>query len=247
VLSANHALSLVAAGDAQRKVSATSFNDDSSRSHTLCRITVESCGKCGKTGDKGIERLFSALNLIDLAGSESARAASTRSHRMEGSYINKSLLTLGTVIGKLSDGHAAHIPFRDSKLTRLLQASLSGTGARIAIVCCITPAAAQAEETHTTLKFATRAKSVKIAASRNEILDEKSMIVRYQKEILTLKRKLEQVMAAKQQAPVLESNPVAVQEMQVSMGRGFKGWELRVGGEAVHCSFCPQIFSPFKP
>ena len=178
VLSANHALSLVATGDAQRKVSATSFNDDSSRSHTLCRIMIESC----KSGDKGIERLYSALNLIDLAGSESARAASTRNHRMEGSYINKSLLTLGTVISKLSEGHAAHIPFRDSKLTRLLQASLSGTGARVAIVCCITPAAAQAEETHNTLKFATRAKSVKIAASRNEIMDDKSMIVRYQKD-----------------------------------------------------------------
>lgn len=194
VLSANHALSLVAAGDAQRKVSATSFNDDSSRSHTLCRITIESCRP---DASRPRDRLLSSLNLIDLAGSESARAAATRSHRMEGSYINKSLLTLGTVISKLSEGHAAHIPFRDSKLTQLLQSSLSGSGARVAIVCCITPAAAQAEETHNTLKFATRARSVRILASRNELLDDKSMIMRYQREILGLKNQLQKVMEIK--------------------------------------------------
>ncbi len=68
-----------------------------------------------------VARTLSFLNLIDLAGSESAKAAVNKGHRTEGSYINKSLLTLGTVIAKLSDGNAAHIPFRDSKLTRLLQ------------------------------------------------------------------------------------------------------------------------------
>jgi centromeric protein E len=83
------------------------------------------------------------LNLIDLAGSESGRAALTKKNRVEGSYINKSLLTLGAVISKLSEGTAMHIPFRDSKLTRLLQGSLSGTGAKVAVVCCITPASGQ--------------------------------------------------------------------------------------------------------
>ena len=68
-----------------------------------------------------VARTLSFLNLIDLAGSESAKAAINKGHRTEGSYINKSLLTLGTVIAKLSDGNAAHVPFRDSKLTRLLQ------------------------------------------------------------------------------------------------------------------------------
>ena len=78
----------------------------------------------------------------------------------EGSFINKSLLTLGTVIGKLSDGNAVHIPFRDSKLTRLLQSSMTGSAARISVIATATPASCQAEETHNTLKFATRAKKV---------------------------------------------------------------------------------------
>lgn len=83
VISAEHALSLVALGEAQRKVSQTQYNDASSRSHTLCRVTIESCNS------ERSDRMMSVLNLIDLAGSESGRAATTTNHRMEGSYINK--------------------------------------------------------------------------------------------------------------------------------------------------------------
>lgn len=71
---------------------------------------------------------FCSQNLIDLAGSESSKAETTGLRRKEGSYINRSLLTLGTVIAKLSEGKLQHIPYRDSKLTRLLQSSLSGHG-----------------------------------------------------------------------------------------------------------------------
>ena len=105
------------------QVSATSFNEGSSRSHTLLRLSIESSQRPDIDADpnSSVVRTLSFLNLIDLAGSESAKAAVNKGHRTEGSYINKSLLTLGTVIAKLSDGNAAHIPFRDSKLTRLLQ------------------------------------------------------------------------------------------------------------------------------
>ncbi len=105
------------------QVSATSFNEGSSRSHTLLRLSIESSERPDMDADpnSSVARTLSFLNLIDLAGSESAKAAVNKGHRTEGSYINKSLLTLGTVIAKLSDGNAAHIPFRDSKLTRLLQ------------------------------------------------------------------------------------------------------------------------------
>ncbi len=85
----------------------------------------------------------------------------TRWHTKEGSFINRSLLALGSVIAKLSEGAAAHVPFRDSKLTRVLASSLTGSGARIAVVCTVTPGSSQAEETHNTLKFATRAKRVR--------------------------------------------------------------------------------------
>ena len=109
------------------QVSATSFNEGSSRSHTILRLSVESSERPDVDADSNcsVARTLSFLNLIDLAGSESAKAAINRGHRTEGSYINKSLLTLGTVIAKLSDGNAAHIPFRDSKLTRLLQVTSS--------------------------------------------------------------------------------------------------------------------------
>lgn len=89
-----------------------------------------------------------------------ANTSNSKGQAREGSFINKSLLTLGTVIAKLSDGNAVHIPFRDSKLTRLLQSSMTGSAARISVIATATPASCQAEETHNTLKFATRAKKV---------------------------------------------------------------------------------------
>ncbi|KAG6401410.1 hypothetical protein SASPL_138266 [Salvia splendens] len=96
------------------------------------------------------------------------------------------------VIGKLSEGKASHVPYRDSKLTRLLQSSLSGRG-HVSLICTITPASSNMEETHITLKFASRAKRVEIYASRNRIIDEKSLIKKYQKEISSLKEELDQL------------------------------------------------------
>ncbi|KAH7291967.1 hypothetical protein KP509_29G044300 [Ceratopteris richardii] len=187
VLSPAHALSLIAAGEEHRHVGSNNFNLVSSRSHTIFTLTIESSA-CSRDGDE--EVTFSLLNLIDLAGSESSKTETTGIRRKEGSYINKSLLTLGTVISKLSDGKPTHVPFRDSKLTRLLQSSLSGNG-HVSLICTITPASSYFEETHNTLKFAHRAKHVEIHASSNKIMDEKSLIKKYQKEISTLKEELE--------------------------------------------------------
>ncbi|RDX80503.1 Kinesin-like protein KIN-7D, chloroplastic, partial [Mucuna pruriens] len=183
VLSPAHALSLIAAGEEHRHVGSTNFNLLSSRSHTMFSLTIES-SPCGENS-QGEAVTLSQLNLIDLAGSESSRAETTGMRRREGSYINKSLLTLGTVISKLTEGRASHIPYRDSKLTRLLQSSLSGHG--------LTPSSSNAEETHNTLKFAHRAKHIEIQAAQNTIIDEKSLIKKYQHEILCLKEELEQM------------------------------------------------------
>ncbi|KAL6885877.1 hypothetical protein ACP4OV_010138 [Aristida adscensionis] len=171
VLSPAHALSLIASGEEHRH-------------------TIES----SPSGENGAEEevKLSQLNLIDLAGSESSKTETTGLRRKEGSYINKSLLTLGTVIAKLTDGKATHIPYRDSKLTRLLQYSLSGHG-RISLICTVTPASSNSEETHNTLKFAHRSKHIEIKASQNKIIDEKSLIKKYQKEISCLKEELEQL------------------------------------------------------
>ncbi|KAI3761088.1 hypothetical protein L1987_51495 [Smallanthus sonchifolius] len=189
VLSPAHALSLIASGEAHRHVGSNNFNLLSSRSHTIFTLMIES-SPCGENLEE--EVTLSQLHLIDLAGSESSKTETTGVRRKEGSYINKSLLTLGTVISKLTDGKSAHIPYRDSKLTRLLQSSLSGHG-RVSLICTVTPASSNTEETHNTLKFAHRSKHVEIKASQNKIIDEKSLIKKYQKEISSLKQELQQL------------------------------------------------------
>ncbi|KAL1557077.1 kinesin-like protein KIN-7C, mitochondrial isoform X2 [Salvia divinorum] len=177
VLSPAHALSLIASGEEHRHVGSNNFNLLSSRSHTIFTLTVES----NLRGD--IEGEEVTLSQLDLT---------TGLRRKEGSYINKSLLTLGTVISKLTDGKSSHVPYRDSKLTRLLQSSLSGHG-RVSLICTVTPATSNTEETHNTLKFSQRSKHVEIKASQNKILDEKSLIKKYQREISILKQELQQL------------------------------------------------------
>lgn len=122
--SAHAALSAVWRGEQHRKVGCTAMNEDSSRSHTLCRLVIEGTRAVRSSSAApaaGSSTSTATLCLIDLAGSESAKATVSRGQRMEGAYINKSLLTLGTVIHKLAAGQSGHVPFRDSKLTRLLQ------------------------------------------------------------------------------------------------------------------------------
>ncbi|CAN1730269.1 Kinesin-like protein KIN-7E, chloroplastic [Linum perenne] len=190
VLSPAHALSLIATGEAHRHVGSNNINLLSSRSHTIFTLTIESSSSGETQGEEDVR--LSRLHLIDLAGSESSKSETTGMRRKEGSYINKSLLTLGTVISKLTDSKATHVPFRDSKLTRLLQSSLSGHG-MVSLICTVTPASSNSEETHNTLKFAHRSKHVEIKASQNKIIDEKSLIKKYQKEISTLKQELQEL------------------------------------------------------
>ncbi|CAJ1933603.1 unnamed protein product [Sphenostylis stenocarpa] len=179
VLSPGHALSFIAAGE-DPMVNCCFINEDVVYWQSIVML------------DQIILISSAAENLIDLAGSESSKTETTGLRRKEGSYINKSLLTLGTVIGKLSEGKASHVPYRDSKLTRLLQSSLSGHG-HVSLICTVTPASSNMEETHNTLKFASRAKRVEIYASRNKIIDEKSLIKKYQREISVLKLELDQL------------------------------------------------------
>ncbi|CAH8354559.1 unnamed protein product [Eruca vesicaria subsp. sativa] len=214
VLSPAHALSLIASGEEHRHVGSNNVNLFSSRSHTMFTLTIESSPH-GK-GDDGEDVTLSQLHLIDLAGSESSKTEITGQRRKEGSSINKSLLTLGTVISKLTDTKAAHIPYRDSKLTRLLQSTLSGHG-RVSLICTITPASSTSEETHNTLKFAQRCKHVEIKASRNKIMDEKSLIKKYQKEISCLQDELTQL---KQGVSMSTSNQEDLADRKVQVKSG---------------------------
>lgn len=111
---------------------------------------------------------------------------------MESSYINKSLLTLGAVISKLAEekrSSIGHIPFRDSKLTRILQSSLSGD-AKITVICTLSPAMVNFEESLNTLKFARNVKKVVTRASKNAVMDDKALLQKYKQEIEDLKQKL---------------------------------------------------------
>lgn len=132
--------------------------------------------------------LVSTLNLVDLAGSESVRLTGASGERQkEGGKINQSLLTLSRVISSLGKGGDNHVNYRDSKLTRILQPSLSGN-AKMAVICCATPSELYLEETRSTLQFATRAKLVKTRAKVNEVLDDRALIKKLQRELNEAKK-----------------------------------------------------------
>lgn len=122
-------------GEEHRVYKETSIHEHSSRSHTIFRLYIESCPK-NKSGPKK----YSMLNLVDLAGSERLNEFDCKSDTLgETGYINKSLFVLSNVINKLAEGKAGHIPYRDSKLTRILQMALGGNSLT-AIICTISPA-----------------------------------------------------------------------------------------------------------
>ncbi|KAI3642734.1 hypothetical protein MP228_012289 [Amoeboaphelidium protococcarum] len=200
---------LLKLGDKNRHTSTTDYNEHSSRSHAIFQITIESKQKLSdssleSSASNGLEKYrnhggkaaagksvkVSTLSLIDLAGSE--KASSSADRRREGAYINRSLLTLGTVISRLVVDKNGHIPYRDSKLTRILQPSLQGN-ARVGVICTVSPAACNYEETINTLKFAQRIKKVVTSAEQREILDDKTLLLQYKNEIEQLKSKLNQI------------------------------------------------------
>ena len=151
---------VLAEGGARRTVGETNMNAASSRSHAVLTLHLRLA-----FGD-GVAR-HAKLSLIDLAGSERADSTGATGARLkEGAQINKSLSALGGVISALTTPGRAHVPYRDSKLTRLLQDSLGGN-AVTAMLCCVSPAAASYEETLSSLRFAERAKRVRNAVVMN--------------------------------------------------------------------------------
>ncbi|KAL5995781.1 hypothetical protein ACLOJK_025851 [Asimina triloba] len=165
-----HLRHLINVCEEQRKIGETSLNDASSRSHQIFRLTVESSSR--ETSGR-VESFVASLNFVDLAGSERASLTHAVGARLkEGCHINRSLLTLTTVIRKLSffgDCSAGkrncHIPYRESKLTRILQPSLGGN-ARTAIICTMSPASSHVDQSRNTLLFATQAKEVTNSAQK---------------------------------------------------------------------------------
>ncbi|XP_024923871.3 kinesin-like protein KIN-7O isoform X3 [Ziziphus jujuba] len=188
-------LDLMEFGESHRHIGETNMNLHSSRSHTIFRMIIESRDKTEDEDANACDAVrVSVLNLVDLAGSERAAKTGAEGVRLkEGSHINKSLMTLGTVIKKLSEGaesQGSHVPYRDSKLTRILQPALGGN-ANTAMICNITLAQIHADETKSSLQFASRALRVTNCAHVNEILTDAALLKRQKKEIEELRSKLQ--------------------------------------------------------
>ncbi|KAL1869458.1 hypothetical protein VTK73DRAFT_3073 [Phialemonium thermophilum] len=158
-------MDMIVQGNEYRTVSPTEANAVSSRSHAVLQINV---AQKDRNADINEPHTMATLSIIDLAGSERASATKNRGERlMEGANINKSLLALGSCINALCDPRKKnHVPYRNSKLTRLLKFSLGGNCKTVMIVC-VSPSSAHFDETQNTLRYANRAKNIQTKVSRN--------------------------------------------------------------------------------
>ncbi|KAK7793516.1 hypothetical protein R5R35_009502 [Gryllus longicercus] len=199
-------------GNQNRSIGATNMNDHSSRSHAIFMITIE---MSDTDSFKKIIRV-GKLNLIDLAGSErQSKTGATGERLKEASKINLSLSALGNVISALVDGKNPHIPYRDSKLTRILQDSLGGNSKTI-MVANIGPASYNYDETLTTLRYANRAKNIKNKPRVNE--DPKDALLReYQMEIARLKEKLRLMKELEEKKELLAREKYASEKLEMKI------------------------------
>lgn len=179
---------LLAKGQEKRRMATTLMNAQSSRSHTVFSILVHIKEKEGIEGEELLK--IGKLNLVDLAGSENiSKAGNEKGIRTrETVNINQSLLTLGRVITALVE-RTPHVPYRESKLTRLLQESLGGR-TKTSIIATISPGHKDMEETISTLEYANRAKNIQNKPEVNQKLSKKTVLKEYTEEIDRLKRDL---------------------------------------------------------
>ncbi|XP_074306876.1 kinesin-like protein KIN-12B [Silene latifolia] len=171
---------LLLKGLSHRKTGVTSVNAESSRSHSVFTCVVES--QCKSMTDGVSSFKTSRINLVDLAGSERQKLTGAAGERLkEAGNINRSLSQLGNLINILAEvsqtGKQRHIPYRDSRLTFLLQESLGGN-AKLAMICAISPSQSCRSETFSTLRFAQRAKAIKNKAVVNEVTQDDINVLR---------------------------------------------------------------------
>eukprot|EP00927_Polykrikos_kofoidii_P028539 TRINITY_DN24901_c0_g1_i1.p1 TRINITY_DN24901_c0_g1~~TRINITY_DN24901_c0_g1_i1.p1 ORF type:complete len:1309 (-),score=317.43 TRINITY_DN24901_c0_g1_i1:71-3553(-) len=217
---------IIERGFAQRCTAATRMNNTSSRSHCIFIVKLHQ-----KDKENEANNTFSKLNLVDLAGSERAKSTEAEGDRLkEGANINKSLSALGNVINalsRISEGKKkVFVPYRNSKLTRLLQESLGGNSL-CTMVAAISPSSGSFDETLSTLMYARRAKMVKVSATKN---DESQQIKKLQSEVETLRKKLQDqaVLATKQSMDPKEREEIVQKwEAQINELQSFleKDWE----------------------
>lgn len=203
------------AGYKNRSTAATKMNEHSSRSHSLFTIYIETSEENSKID----ETVFKAgkLHLVDLAGSEKQKQTQADNERLEeAKKINLSLSALGNVIKALVDGISKHVPYRDSKLTRLLQDSLGGN-TKTLMIAALSPSSDAYDETLSTLRYADRAKNIKNIPKVNE--DPKDALLReYEDEIKKLKNMISEMSTGKQTTDTLQ-----IQNAMKQMEKNFQG------------------------
>ena len=239
IKSAHEGIRLLQEGSHKRQVAATKCNDLSSRSHTVFTITAY----IKRTTDTGEDFLCSGkLNLVDLAGSENIQRSGAENKRAaEAGLINKSLLTLGRVINALVD-RSSHIPYRESKLTRLLQDSLGGR-TKTCIIATISPAKSNLEETISTLDYAFRAKNIRNKPQMNQMIEKKTLLREFTAEIEKLKSEL---IATRQRNGVYLTNEIYEQIQVESESRRILSEEQKAKIETMEANLRNKVQELFN-
>jgi kinesin family protein 11 len=239
IKTASAGITLLQSGSYRRQVAATKCNDLSSRSHTVFTITTY-IKKAGDTGEDFI--CAGKLNLVDLAGSENIQRSGAENKRAaEAGLINKSLLTLGRVINALVD-KGSHIPYRESKLTRLLQDSLGGR-TKTCIIATVSPAKSNLEETISTLDYAFRAKNIRNKPQINSMISKKTLLKEFTAEIEKLKSEL---IATRQRNGVYLSNEQFEEITVESESRRILSEEQRARIETMEVSLRTKVQELFS-
>lgn len=192
--SAEEVKEIVVQGNSRRTQSPTHANETSSRSHAVLQVHVM---QAPRTAALVEQRTMATLSIIDLAGSERAAATTNMGQRMvEGANINKSLLALGNCINALceSGGAVRHVPYRNSKLTRLLKFSLGGNCKTVMIVC-IAPTSIHFDDTHNTLVYAERATKIKTKVITRNVVNVDRHVGRYVEAINRLNQEISELKA----------------------------------------------------
>jgi kinesin family protein 11 len=232
--SASSGIRLLQSGSHKRQVASTKCNDLSSRSHTVFTVTVLT----KRTTESGEDYVSSGkLNLVDLAGSENiGRSGAENKRATEAGLINKSLLTLGRVINALVD-KSSHIPYRESKLTRLLQDSLGGR-TKTCIIATVSPARNNLEETISTLDYAFRAKNIRNKPQINSIISKSKLL----RDIGMEMEKLKSELIATRHRHGVYMTPSAYEEMTMeSESRRIVNEEQRAKIESMESSLRHKV------